>query len=133
MAHTGTAGPSRCKRPILRLFHMLGAKISVRSELGQGADTTIASTIKDGCMSTVDIVIIWPEPDETPLSFVFKFLLKPPIYRAEYIPDINVAYERCIRQKPHIIIVKRKVLSNNDGFALCAQFRADDRFRLVPN
>jgi hypothetical protein len=83
-------------------------------------------------MDTVDIVVVWTEPDDTPLSFVFQFLLKPPIYRAEYITDINSAYERCIRQIPNIIIIKRRVLDDNDGFALCRQFRADDRLRSVP-
>jgi hypothetical protein len=83
-------------------------------------------------MHEIDIAVVWSEADELLLSTLFKFLLQPPRYHAEYRTEVNAAYERCVGQIPTIIIIKRTIQDKDDGLMLCQRLRNTASLRSVP-
>jgi hypothetical protein len=80
----------------------------------------------------VSIGVVWSESDEMPLSFVFRFLLPPPIYHAVWWFTCDHAYSDWIDTPPAVIIVKRTVQLRDDGLLLCQRIRTTPQLIQVP-
>jgi hypothetical protein len=80
----------------------------------------------------VAIAVVWSEDDVMPLSFVFQFLLRPPIYHAVWWFTCDHAYADWIDTPPAVIIVKRTVQLRDDGVLLCQRIRTTPQLIQVP-
>lgn len=79
----------------------------------------------EGYIVMTTVCVIWTEGYDDDMS-LFKTLCKEKGFTFQYFSSVISGY-KCIKDnQPNVVIVKRTVLSQDDGLVLCRQIRQDE-------